>query len=110
LTGLRASHPGSFDAAHSLRDGTFWQPAGTPVDTRESYNLVVVGGGISGLSAAHFFRKTAGSKARSSSRQSRRLWRTRQRNEFSSGQRTLLGFAELFQSKARHPTARLPKD
>ncbi len=25
LTGLRGSHPGSFDAAHSLRDGTFWE-------------------------------------------------------------------------------------
>ncbi len=28
LTGLRGSHPGSFDAAHSLRDGTFWDSAG----------------------------------------------------------------------------------
>ena len=36
LTGLRGSHPGSFDAAHSLRDGTFWDHAGTPVDTGES--------------------------------------------------------------------------
>ena len=30
LTGLRGSHPGSFEAAHSLRDGTFWEHAGTP--------------------------------------------------------------------------------
>ncbi len=52
LTGLRGSHPGSFEDAHALRDGR--QP-GTPTDTRESYDLVVVGGGISGLSAAHFF-------------------------------------------------------
>ena len=43
LTGLRGCHPGSFDAAHSLRDGTFWDHAGTSVDTRESYDLVVVG-------------------------------------------------------------------
>ena len=57
LTGLRGSHPGSFDAAHSLRDGTFWEQAGTPVDTGETYDLVVVGGGISGLSAAHFFAR-----------------------------------------------------
>ena len=64
LTGLRGSHPGSFDAAHSLRDGTFWEQAGKPVDTGETYDLVVVGGGISGLSAAHFFRKAAGEKAR----------------------------------------------
>ena len=64
LTGLRGSHPGSFEVAHSLRDGTFWAQAGTPVDTGETYDLVVVGGGISGLSAAHFFRKAAGPKAR----------------------------------------------
>ena len=64
LTGMRGSHPGSFDVAHSLRDGTFWDAAGKPVDTGETYDLIVVGGGISGLSAAHFFRKAAGEKAR----------------------------------------------
>jgi spermidine dehydrogenase len=64
LTGLRGSHPGSFDSAHSLRDGTFWDAAGTPQDTGETYDLIVVGGGISGLSAAHFYRKFAGANAR----------------------------------------------
>src|SRR4051794_34391050 len=60
LTGMRGSHPGSFDAAHSLRDGTFWDSAGKPQDTGETYDLIVVGGGISGLAAAHFYRKAAG--------------------------------------------------
>src|SRR5207253_1946159 len=64
LTGMRGSHPGSFDAAHSLRDGTFWDSVGKPEDTGETYDLIVVGGGISGLSAAHFYRKAAGLKAR----------------------------------------------
>jgi spermidine dehydrogenase len=64
LTGLRGSHPGAFEAAHSLRDGTFWAQAGKPTDTGETYDLVVVGGGISGLAAAHFFRKRAGPGAR----------------------------------------------
>jgi spermidine dehydrogenase len=53
LRGMRGSHPGSFEAAHALRDG------GGLVrgeDTGESYDLVVVGGGISGLAAAHFYR------------------------------------------------------
>src|SRR5258705_11691524 len=62
-TGLRGSHPGSFDAAHSLRDGTFWEAAGTPQDTGETYDLIVVGGGISGLSAAYFYRKAASANA-----------------------------------------------
>ena len=64
LTGMRGSHPGSFDAAHSLRDGTFWDSAGKPIDTGETYDLIVVGGGISGLAAALFYRKASGDKAR----------------------------------------------
>ena len=57
LTGLRGSHPGSFEVAHSVRDGDFWEKAGKPLETGEAYDLVIVGGGISGLSAAHYFRR-----------------------------------------------------
>jgi spermidine dehydrogenase len=63
-TGMRGSHAGSYEAVHALRDGTFWKNAGTVTDTHEQYDLVVVGGGISGLSAAHFFRARAGNSAR----------------------------------------------
>ena len=58
LTGLRGSHVGSFEAFHSLKDGAFWKTAPAPQDTREQYDLVVVGAGISGLAAAHYFRKS----------------------------------------------------
>jgi spermidine dehydrogenase len=61
LTGMRGSQPGSMDAAHAMRDGKSWD---TPEDTRESYDLVVVGGGLSGLAAAYFFRKKATPNAR----------------------------------------------
>jgi len=64
LTGMRGSHPGSFETAHSLRDGTFWDSAGKPEDTGETYDLIIVGGGISGLAAAHFYRKAIGNNAR----------------------------------------------
>jgi spermidine dehydrogenase len=56
LTGLRGNHPGSFEAAHALRDNDFWTQAGAPIGTGEIYDLVIVGGGISGLAAAHFYR------------------------------------------------------
>jgi len=55
--GLRGSHPGAFETAHSVRDGTFWAHAKKPEDTHDIYDLVVVGAGISGLSAAWFLRK-----------------------------------------------------
>jgi spermidine dehydrogenase len=54
LTGLRGSHVGSFEAAHALRDGA---AIADVADTGEHYDLVVVGAGISGLAAAHFYRQ-----------------------------------------------------
>ena len=64
LTGMRGSHPGAFEVAHALRDGTFWEKAGKLVETGEEFDLIVVGGGISGLAAAYFYRKQAGPSAR----------------------------------------------
>jgi spermidine dehydrogenase len=61
LTGMRGSHPGSFEDAHALRDGKTW-PAATA--TGEEYDLIVVGGGISGLAAAHYYRAHAGTSSR----------------------------------------------
>ena len=60
LTGMRGSHPGSFEAAHALRDGAFRRSGATPNETGEQYDLIVVGGGISGLAAAYFYRAEAG--------------------------------------------------
>ena len=61
LTGLRGSHAGSFEAAHALRDGSN-TPSAT--NTGESYDLVVVGGGISGLAAAQFFQARSSRRSR----------------------------------------------
>jgi spermidine dehydrogenase len=64
LTGMRGSHAGSFEVAHTLRDGSFWQKAAQPVDTGESYDLIIVGAGISGLAAAYFYRARTDPAAR----------------------------------------------
>ena len=104
LTGLRGSHPGSFENAHSLRDGTFWQHASTPVDTGESYDLVIVGGGISGLAAAHFYRKVAGAKARILILENHDDFGGHaKRNEFRAGNRTLLGYGGTYSVESPEP-------
>ena len=52
-TGMRGSHPGSFEVAHATVQGQRW-PAG---ETGEHYDLVVVGAGISGLASAYIYRR-----------------------------------------------------
>src|ERR1700751_5708160 len=61
--GMRGSHPGSFEVAHQLRDRR-QSDLSAAAGTGESYDLVVVGGGLSGLSAAYFFIRDVGRSAR----------------------------------------------
>ena len=60
LTGIRGNHPGSFDHAHklALAGGNYFEEA---IDLGESNDLIVVGGGISGLSAAYFYQERTAS-------------------------------------------------
>jgi len=62
-TGMRGSQPGSFTAAHALRDSRSVDLSRAE-HTGETYDLVIVGGGLSGLAAAHFFHKSVGRGAR----------------------------------------------
>jgi spermidine dehydrogenase len=110
LTGLRGSHPGSFETAHSLRDGTFWDSAGTPINTGETYDLVIVGGGISGLSAAHFYRKAAGANARILILENHDDFGGHaKRNEFRVGKRTLLGYGGTYSIESPEPYSAVAK-
>lgn len=62
LNGMRGSNAGSFEAAHALV-----MQGQSPADyTRieETYDLVVVGAGISGLAAAYLYRQRMGPEAK----------------------------------------------
>lgn len=62
LTGMRGSHEGSYEVAHALS----WRGE-KPADYQlldEHYNLVVVGAGMSGLAAAHYYREKMGPQAK----------------------------------------------
>jgi spermidine dehydrogenase len=110
LTGLRGSHPGSFEVAHQLRDGSFWDSAGKPIDTGEQYDLVIVGGGISGLAAAHYFRKAAGEKARILILDNHDDFGGHaKRNEFTVGNRHLLGYGGTFSIESPAPYSTVAK-
>jgi spermidine dehydrogenase len=92
LTGMRGNHAGSFEIAHAVaRGGARWPLPEQQTDP--TYDLVVVGGGISGLSAAFFYRQRAGSGARVLVLDNHDDFGGHaKRNEFRVGDRTLIGY------------------
>ena len=89
-TGMRGNHDGSFEVAHNLRDGRL-KKLDAATDTGEVYDLVIVGGGLSGLAAAYFFRKERGPQSKILILENHEDFGGHAtRNEFRSGGRTLL--------------------
>ncbi len=102
--GLRGSHPGAFEVAHRLRDGTFWSSAGQPESSGEGYDLIVVGGGISGLSSARFFHQAAGKTARVLILENHDDFGGHaKRNEFQVDKNFMLGFGGTFSIESPAP-------
>ena len=90
LTGMRGTTDAVMEVGHALRDGNTWS---TPTPDSETYDLIVVGGGISGLSAAYFFRQMAGPKAKILILENHDDFGGHaRRNEFHTTQRMILGY------------------
>jgi len=99
-TGMRGSHDGSWEVAHAMRDRKVWADA---APDPESYDLIVVGGGISGLSSAHFFRKFSGLQSRILVLDNHDDFGGHaKRNEFKAGDRLLLGYGGTQSLEAPH--------
>jgi spermidine dehydrogenase len=92
LTGLRGQHPGSFEIAHAFaREGLRYGVDDAALE--ENYDLVVVGGGISGLAAAWFYRSAVGPQARILVLDNHDDFGGHaKRNEFTAGPRMLIGY------------------
>ena len=89
LTGMRGSHPGSFETAHLALNGASFEGD----DTGERYDLVVVGGGNSGLSAAYFYQQKKGTNARILILDNHDDFGGHaKRNEFQIGGRKIIGY------------------
>lgn len=98
LTGMRGSgYPKAFDAGHALRDGTLQVDPSKVEDTGEEYDLVVVGGGISGLSAALYYSRDGEGKASTLVLDNHDDFGGHaKRNEFDFGDRTVISNAGTF--------------
>ena len=92
FTGLRGNHIGSFEIAHQLaREGRSIWGSVHEADP-DVYDLVVVGGGISGLSAAHFYRRENPSARILILDNHDDFGGHAKRNEFQVSGRTLIGY------------------
>ncbi|MGC1636318.1 MAG: FAD/NAD(P)-binding protein, partial [Candidatus Acidiferrales bacterium] len=116
LTGMRGTTDAVMEVGHALRDGNTWS---NPTPDSDSYDLIVVGGGISGLSSAYFFRKIAGPKAKILILENHDDFGGHaRRNEFHTDRRMILGYGgtqsiagpKLYSKQAKELLAELGVD
>ena len=92
-SGLRGNYPASISEFENLRSGQVQSVSGACGEITESYDLVIVGGGISGLSAAHFYRKALGEDQRILILDNQDdIGGHAKRNQFEHAGKTYLGF------------------
>jgi spermidine dehydrogenase len=92
-SGLRGNYPASISEFDNIRSGKYDNFPVPDADIQESYDLVIVGGGISGLSAAHFYRKALGEDQRILILDNQDdIGGHAKRNQFEYGGKTFLGY------------------
>jgi len=91
-SGLRGNYPESVAAFDSIRAGKYFDFPVADSDIHEDYDLVVVGGGISGLASAHFWRAALPNQKVLILDNDDDFGGHAKRNEFHYGGRTYLGY------------------
>ena len=92
-TGLRGNYPEAIAAFAPMERGTYREFPALDVDTHETYDLVIVGAGISGLAAAYFWRNALGPTQRVLILDNHDDFGGHaKRNEFTYGGRTFIGY------------------
>ncbi len=87
---MRGTTDAVMEVGHALRDGNTW---GAPTQDAETFDLIIVGGGISGLSAAYFYRRAAGPDAKILILENHDDFGGHaRRNEFHTDKRMLIGY------------------
>ena len=109
LTGLRGAHVGAYEAFHALRDGKLGAGLPEPVSSGERYDLVVVGAGISGLAAAHYYRKAAPAARILILDNHDDFGGHAKRNEFTHEGRTFVGYGGTFAVESPLPYSTVAK-
>ena len=92
-SGLRGNYPAAIAEFDNIREGKYAKFPVADSDISEEYDLVIVGGGISGLSAAHFYRTALGADQRILILDNHDDFGGHaKRNEFHHNGRTYIGF------------------
>ena len=92
-SGLRGNYPAAISEFDNIRAGKYTRFPVAAGDITESYDLVIVGAGISGLSAAHFYRKALGEDQKILILDNHDdIGGHAKRNQFEYGGKTFLGF------------------
>src|SRR5262249_46387745 len=92
LTGLRGQYPAAVAEFDRIQKGGFGSFPTVDFDTHETYDLVVVGGGISGLAAAYFWHRALPGQRVLVLDNHDDFGGHAKRNEFRYGGRTFIGY------------------
>jgi spermidine dehydrogenase len=107
--GLRGEHQSAVAAFGDIDRGAFVQFPSIDVDTAESYDLVIVGGGLSGLAAAYFWHKALPNQRVLVIDNHDDFGGHAKRNEFTYNGRTFLGFGGTMSIATPYPYSYMSK-